>query len=202
MKWCPHCNGYGSSLKEHSGRCTHCGGAGSSGSTASGPLPAETAGRRAALENGPEGTEGARVDRKELEKALREGYAALNRGEEPSLELIDDGFEGGNLPEEALGMPAMSGRDGLLTWIRGVRDVWDEFRLVPQKITWLKSDVVLVEVLLEGRGKASTVPVSQRFYNVWTIRNDRAVRLEVHGTQDEATRVVESGTRFGAREEQ
>jgi hypothetical protein len=28
MKWCPHCNGYGSSLKEESGRCTHCGGSG------------------------------------------------------------------------------------------------------------------------------------------------------------------------------
>jgi DnaJ-class molecular chaperone len=28
MKWCPHCNGYGSSLKEASGRCTRCGGSG------------------------------------------------------------------------------------------------------------------------------------------------------------------------------
>jgi hypothetical protein len=28
MKWCPRCNGYGSSLKEASGRCTHCGGSG------------------------------------------------------------------------------------------------------------------------------------------------------------------------------
>jgi DnaJ-class molecular chaperone len=28
MKLCPHCNGYGSSLKEKSGRCTHCGGSG------------------------------------------------------------------------------------------------------------------------------------------------------------------------------
>jgi hypothetical protein len=28
MNWCPQCNGYGSSLKEASGRCTHCGGSG------------------------------------------------------------------------------------------------------------------------------------------------------------------------------
>jgi hypothetical protein len=28
MRWCPRCNGYGSSLKEESGRCTHCGGSG------------------------------------------------------------------------------------------------------------------------------------------------------------------------------
>jgi hypothetical protein len=28
MKWCPQCNGYGSSLKEASGRCTHCGSSG------------------------------------------------------------------------------------------------------------------------------------------------------------------------------
>jgi hypothetical protein len=28
MKWCPHCNRYGSSLKEAAGRCTHCGGCG------------------------------------------------------------------------------------------------------------------------------------------------------------------------------
>jgi hypothetical protein len=24
-RWCPHCNGYGSSLKEASGRCSRCG---------------------------------------------------------------------------------------------------------------------------------------------------------------------------------
>jgi DnaJ-class molecular chaperone len=28
MRWCPHCNGYGSSLKEDAERCTHCGGTG------------------------------------------------------------------------------------------------------------------------------------------------------------------------------
>jgi hypothetical protein len=28
MKRCPRCNGYGSSLKEESGRCTHRGGSG------------------------------------------------------------------------------------------------------------------------------------------------------------------------------
>jgi hypothetical protein len=28
MKLCPHCNGYGSSLKEAAGRCTHFGGSG------------------------------------------------------------------------------------------------------------------------------------------------------------------------------
>jgi hypothetical protein len=28
MKWCLHCNGYGASLKEASGRCTHSGGSG------------------------------------------------------------------------------------------------------------------------------------------------------------------------------
>jgi hypothetical protein len=27
---------------------------------------------------------------------------------------------------------------------------------------------------------------SQRFYNLWIVRNDRAVRLEVHRTQDAA----------------
>jgi hypothetical protein len=26
LRWCPLCNGYGSSLKKASGRCTHCGG--------------------------------------------------------------------------------------------------------------------------------------------------------------------------------
>jgi DnaJ-class molecular chaperone len=28
MRWCPHCNGYGSSLKEDAERCTHCAGTG------------------------------------------------------------------------------------------------------------------------------------------------------------------------------
>jgi DnaJ-class molecular chaperone len=28
MRWCPHCNGCGSSLKEDAERCTHCAGTG------------------------------------------------------------------------------------------------------------------------------------------------------------------------------
>jgi ketosteroid isomerase-like protein len=132
------------------------------------------------------GYQEADVDQTEFEEAIREGYAALNRGEEPSLELVDESFEGVNLPEQALGMPAMTGRDGLLAWIRAIRDVWDGFQLVPERITWLKSDAVVVQVLLQGRGKASGVPVSQRFYNLWTVRNGRAVRLEVHETPEEA----------------
>lgn len=142
------------------------------------------------------------MDQNQIEEALREGYAALNRGEEPSLDLIDETFEGVNLPEQALGMPAMRGRNGLLTWMRGVREVWDDFKLVPERITWLKRDAVLVQVLLQGRGKASAVPVSQRFYNLWTLRTDRVVRLEVHRTQDEAISAVgtpsaQSSTRGG-----
>ena len=27
-RWCPECNGYGSSLKQETGRCTRCGGTG------------------------------------------------------------------------------------------------------------------------------------------------------------------------------
>ena len=27
-QWCPECNGYGSSLKQETGRCTRCGGSG------------------------------------------------------------------------------------------------------------------------------------------------------------------------------
>jgi hypothetical protein len=38
VKWCPHCNGYGSSLQEASGRCTHCGGCGLVGATAKRPV--------------------------------------------------------------------------------------------------------------------------------------------------------------------
>jgi DnaJ-class molecular chaperone len=28
LRWCPHCNGYGSSLEEDAERCTHCAGTG------------------------------------------------------------------------------------------------------------------------------------------------------------------------------
>jgi hypothetical protein len=121
-----------------------------------------------------------------LSEAILEGYAALNRGEEPSVELLDEGFDGVNLPEQALGMPAMSGPEGLLRWIRSIREVWDEFQLVPEKITWPTPNMMVVEVLLLGRGKASAVPVRERFYNVWTIRDERAIRLEVHRTYEEA----------------
>jgi DnaJ-class molecular chaperone len=52
MRWCPHCNGYGSSLKEDAERCSHCAGTGLVVDNATAPS-AEHGGNRSCFGDDP-----------------------------------------------------------------------------------------------------------------------------------------------------
>jgi ketosteroid isomerase-like protein len=51
-------------------------------------------------------------------------------------------------------------------------------------------DRVVVMIRHSGRGKLSGVDVEQRFAMVWTLRDGRAVRMEVYRSRDEALAAV------------
>jgi ketosteroid isomerase-like protein len=47
-------------------------------------------------------------------------------------------------------------------------------------------DQVLVMVRHSGRGKISGIDIDQRYAMVWTLRDGRAIRMEMYLTRDEA----------------
>ena len=51
-------------------------------------------------------------------------------------------------------------------------------------------DQVLVMVRLSGRGRTSGIDVDQRFAMVWTLRDGRAIRMDMYLTRDEGLKAV------------
>jgi ketosteroid isomerase-like protein len=51
-------------------------------------------------------------------------------------------------------------------------------------------DQILVMVHHSGRGKISGIEIDQRFAMVWTLRDSRAVQLEIYRTRDEAVEAM------------
>ena len=85
------------------------------------------------------------------------------------------------LPDAA----SVSGRLGLLEFL----DTWTESfaseRIDAEEIID-GGDRVLVMVRHSGRGKASGIDIDQRFAMVWTLRDGRAIRMDMYLTRAEA----------------
>jgi ketosteroid isomerase-like protein len=77
------------------------------------------------------------------------------------------------------------GYAGLESVLRGVGDMWDDFRFVPTEVVAVGDDTVLATVTLSGTGKESGVDVEMEAMTVWTLREGKAVRM-VGGYRDRA----------------
>lgn len=77
------------------------------------------------------------------------------------------------------------GYAGLEGVLRGIGDMWDDFRFVPTEVVAVGDDTVVATVTLSGTGKESGVDVEMEAMTVWTLREGKAVRM-VGGYRDRA----------------
>ena len=120
---------------------------------------------------------------------IKRGYAAFARGDMKAvLEFIDPEIE---VHEPGGGVEPGVRRsiDGFLASIRNVQEVWEDFALEPEEVIELE-DRLLVRVLMRGTGKGSGVPIHTRVAHLWTVREGRAVKLEMWTNWDEALEAV------------
>jgi ketosteroid isomerase-like protein len=115
------------------------------------------------------------------------GYELFNSGDDqgavggmdPEIEwrVLDGLPEGGTIfrgPEAVLGF-----------WQRW-REVFDDFQAVPDELVEAGDKVVAV-VSIRGRGKESGIDVTTpSFAQVWTLRDGKAVRVEMLPSREEA----------------
>jgi ketosteroid isomerase-like protein len=111
-------------------------------------------------------------------ETLRRAYGALGRGDvEGILELCDSQIEC-QLPEGGINAGTLRGRKSLRTLLEGYLDAFDEYRAEPER--YLEAgDRVVVFLRISGRGRGSDLHFEQRPAHLWTIREGKAVRLEV-----------------------
>jgi uncharacterized protein len=92
------------------------------------------------------------------------------------------------LPDAA----AFTGRLGLLEFLDAWTESFASERIEEEEIVD-SGDQVLVVVHHSGRGRTSGIEVDQRFAMVWTVRDGRAVRMDMYLTRDEAVEAMRLG---------
>jgi hypothetical protein len=128
------------------------------------------------------------VSREDIELARR-GYDAFNRGDmNDAFELFDSEIEwseGTDVPEPQV----YHGHDGVRRQQERFREAWESFSIEPEEFIEA-GDRLVVLVKLVGRGKGSGIDVEARGAHVWTVRDGRAVRLEMYADPGRALEAV------------
>ena len=130
-------------------------------------------------------------------KRTRRGYEAFNRGEiEAMLDLIDPEvamFETPESPDRA----EQHTHEGVIAYLRSVKEVFDVWRLEP--ISFVEhGDKLLVELHQHARGKGSGLEIDGRIFHVWTIRDEKGIRIEAYNDLATARRAAGLDEQGGA----
>ena len=120
--------------------------------------------------------------------ALRE--RALESGEPTThTDLLAPDFEI-DLSRRVFNPAVYHGIDGVARLNDEIRDVWEEFRVVPEQFIDAGDRVVVMEKV-RGRGRSSGVEVETPTYaTIWTLRDGRATRVQVAVDPNEALKAV------------
>ena len=81
------------------------------------------------------------------------------------------------------------GQEGIRTYMLRFLDAWESLTIAAKSVR-PAGDSVFVEVLQVGAGQGSGVPVEQRYFQLWTFRGDKVVRLETVLSESEALEAV------------
>jgi ketosteroid isomerase-like protein len=90
-----------------------------------------------------------------------------------------------NPAEESSGQGHEAVRASLVSW----KSEWDDYELIPEELADM-GDRVVATVRLRGRGRGSGIEVDARFYDVYTLRDRKIVRMDQFTRRSEALEAV------------
>jgi ketosteroid isomerase-like protein len=125
---------------------------------------------------------------------VRRGLEAMNTvnegGMETLRELLDPEFEVTTPPSLASEPDTYRGAEGVKRYFDSFYEAMDRIHFEAGEIRDF-GDRVAVEFTLRARGRTTGIEAEQHAALVWTLRDGRALRLEVFPTLDEALAAVE-----------
>jgi ketosteroid isomerase-like protein len=81
------------------------------------------------------------------------------------------------------------GHDEVRASLEHWRSEWDDYKVLPEEFLDV-GDRVVVTVRLRGRGRGSGVEIDARFYDVYTLRDGKIVRMDQFTELSEAREAV------------
>lgn len=117
---------------------------------------------------------------------VREGFAALaSEGVEGLVPLIDPEFEVTTPPDLASEPDTYRGVEGVRRYFESFYDAMENVYFEGHEFTAV-GDRVLVDFTLRATGRSSGIEVGQSAHMLWTLRDGKAIRLELFSDRDEA----------------
>ena len=122
---------------------------------------------------------------------VQRGFEAFNReGIEGIIPLIHPDFEATTPPDLASEPDTYRGPDGVRRWFQSFDEVMDQIRWDSRGFQQV-GDRVVVEFTLRARGKITGLDFGQDAVMVWELRDDKAIRLVLYPTLDQALAAAE-----------
>jgi ketosteroid isomerase-like protein len=116
---------------------------------------------------------------------LRERYRQVNEGGFASIaDFVSTEFT----MDSPQGVEASQAHDraGLQKWFQKMDEIWEVLTFHPTEIFALDAERVLAVVHTSGRAKGSGIEIDQELTHLWTLREEKAIRLETYSTKREA----------------
>jgi ketosteroid isomerase-like protein len=123
---------------------------------------------------------------------VQRGFEAFNNGGvEGILPVIHPEFEATTPPNLASEPDTYRGHDGIRRWFDSFDEVMDQIRWDARGFQQV-GDRVVVEFTLRARGKTTGLDFGQEAVMVWSMRDGKAIRVELFETLDEALAAAEN----------
>jgi hypothetical protein len=117
---------------------------------------------------------------------VQRGFDAFNeRGVEGIIPFVDPEFEATTPPNLASEPDTYRGHEGIRRWFESFYEVMDQIRWDASDFQQV-GDKVVVEFTLRARGKTTGLDFGQDAVMVWSLRDGKAIRVELFETLDEA----------------
>lgn len=109
----------------------------------------------------------------------REGWRALPPFLHPEFEAITS-------PDVAMEPDTYRGAEGVRRYFESFEDAMEDIRFVTEGEFIDAGDKVVVPFRLAARGKETGIEVEQPAVQVWTLKDGKAVRVEVFASREQA----------------
>jgi ketosteroid isomerase-like protein len=81
------------------------------------------------------------------------------------------------------------GHDAVRASLARWKAEWDDYKVIPEEFVD-RGDHIVVTVRLQGRGRGSGVEIDARFYDVYTLRDAKIIRMDQFTNRSEALEAV------------
>jgi len=123
---------------------------------------------------------------------VRERFAPMREGDvEALLTLIHPDFEVTTPPGLAAEPDTYRGAEGIRRYFDSFYEIMDRVSFEPHDFIGVGERVV-VPVTLRARGRTTGIETTQKLVQVWELRDEKAYRIEVYATLEEAMEAARS----------